>query len=475
MSDTAMTCAGGASEVRVLPADPFLSVRYHFGQLLGVQDFQDEQAYHRGRERLHAAWLHGQGVVWGLGVSAPAGDDDALIGEVQVEPGLAMDAAGNALYLDRRMCVDVARWYEEHRGGQGLEDVESEAEGGGTEAAFDAWVAVRLLACPTRPVPAMSEPCKGAASDTAFSRTVETVELTLVPGAPPDPGPWPYPRLRLLLGLRPPRHVGGGIAKEDREVLDALDHIAGLPEDERGPAALAAFRRFAALDVTERAPGGAEGDDPRFPVDGRPPVPLALVTGIRLTRASEDDPWTLEAADVDPTVRPALVATSTIQELTVGCCPGGAAATPAPGPGEGGDPAPDTPPAPPPAPGADAGGPRVDPDSVTVAGETVTFAVQGSLSKNSVAAAGVVVSAFDRNDGWVEVALESVDYDRGRSVVTVSLRAEPAGQLVRLIVRGTGPSPFLGTDMVPLAGAVGGPPGDQHDGNDFVFMTRTRS
>ena len=49
----------------LLPLSPFYTLSYHFGMLLGVDDFETEQAYHRAKQRLHNAWLHGEGVVWG--------------------------------------------------------------------------------------------------------------------------------------------------------------------------------------------------------------------------------------------------------------------------------------------------------------------------------------------------------------------------------------------------------------------------
>ena len=52
----------------VFTLNPFYALRYHFGMLLGVDDFETEQVYHRGKMRLHSAWLHRQGVVWGFNV-----------------------------------------------------------------------------------------------------------------------------------------------------------------------------------------------------------------------------------------------------------------------------------------------------------------------------------------------------------------------------------------------------------------------
>jgi hypothetical protein len=63
----------------------FRRLRYLYGQLLGVADFQAEQSYHREKLRLHNRCLHGYGVVCGLLVCPaddpkpcePAGIDEA--------------------------------------------------------------------------------------------------------------------------------------------------------------------------------------------------------------------------------------------------------------------------------------------------------------------------------------------------------------------------------------------------------------
>ena len=59
-------------------------------------------------------------------------------------------------------------------------------------------------------------------------------------------------------------------------------------------------------------------------------------------------------------------------------------------------------------------------------------------------------------------------WDEDQSV-TIKFDSAMAGKL-RLIARGTGATPLLGANHVPLAGGVGGVPGTKHDGHDFVFM-----
>lgn len=70
-------------------------VRYFAGQLLTVDDFVTEQAYWIERQRRHNRCLHGWGVIEGLEVS---------IGGLKlfVEPGMAIDCAGNEIFLGTR-------------------------------------------------------------------------------------------------------------------------------------------------------------------------------------------------------------------------------------------------------------------------------------------------------------------------------------------------------------------------------------
>jgi len=51
-----------------LPLPRFERVKYFYGQLLGVREFQSEQAYFFEKHRLHNRYLHGYGVVCGLEV-----------------------------------------------------------------------------------------------------------------------------------------------------------------------------------------------------------------------------------------------------------------------------------------------------------------------------------------------------------------------------------------------------------------------
>lgn len=431
---------------RIPPAGPFTSLRYHFGMLLGVDDFETEQDYQRGKMRLHNAWLHREGVVWGFAVEA-----DVPRGELRVGPGLALDAAGRELHLDAAACLDVAAWYAAH---------EDELTGSITETdgliELEAWVELRFRSCLTRPVPALADPCEGGATDTAFSREFETVELNLVGGTPPARSE-PYHRLRLLFGLADPVEEGGTVVADDQEVLDERARIAGLAEDQQPLELLAAFRRFAALDARDLEPAETpDGSDTTlFPGSDDAPIPLAAVH-VALRRSG--DGLVLDAATtVDETVRPAHVATATIQELLcgrLGVTAGG-------GGGGGGAPA-----------ASSAPGPQVDRETVTVEERTITFVADRPLQAASAEFTDAYRVSSLSDAGWKHVKVSRANYEAQASKVTLSLRADPGGDLVRLVVRGTGINPVVGVDFVPLAGAVGEAPGTEHEGRDFVHMLR---
>jgi len=105
VDSTACVASAQGAEDALLPVSPFTALQFHFGMLLGVDDLETAQAYPRGKIRMHNAWLHREGVVWGFGVAFNARN------ELTVNPGLGLDAAGHELHLDRQACVDLGAWY----------------------------------------------------------------------------------------------------------------------------------------------------------------------------------------------------------------------------------------------------------------------------------------------------------------------------------------------------------------------------
>ncbi|MCP3688975.1 MAG: hypothetical protein GY784_11215 [Gammaproteobacteria bacterium] len=448
----------------MLPVDPFRSLYVHFGMLLGVEDFRTLDAYHRGKMWFHTGWLHRQGVIWGLKVSI---DRDS--NEIRVAPGMAVDEMGRELYLMQPACLNLNSWYEEHKeDAEMLEIVETDEDTG--EVKFDAHVLIKFKACLNRQVPALTEPCDGSNATTAYSRVVETVELIMLPGKAPvwrdEPGQLPFHRLRLLFGLEQPLTDDDDVALDaDQAVIDVRSDILDMASADQPAAYLKWLRHFAALDEIEMSPAEVNQGASFSMFPGADPAPIPLADLLQLRLLADTSGWLVDGGAADNTIRPVHIPTSTIQELV--CGPMMAAVE-----GDSGDaPAPS-------APDDDAGGPRIDPESVRIIGEFIQFDIDsGPLMKASVDARGLSVTAFDTRDGWVTADIKKVKYTAPTGQVEVELRDAPGGNLVRLIVKGTGAYPFLGRNRIPLAGSTETPeiPGSKIDGNDFVTMLRVRS
>lgn len=411
----------------LLSLSPYSALSYHFGMLLGVDDFETEQAYHRAKHRLHNAWLHREGVIWGFGVSI---NEDS--GEVRVGPGLALDAAGHELHLEAEACLNVGKWFEKNQNDPNLEAETTDDE----TKILKAHVVIRFKACLTRQVPAFMEPCNNAGTGTAYSRVFETIEILMLPGPAPVKTP-PCHLLRLLFGLEAAQtDADGNVMPDDQDVFDALTAIQGLGEADRPAALMKAFHRFAALDEINLKPAKSEDDARTLLFPGRDDEVVVLAELTDLVLKKDNGGWVLTGGAVDNSVRPSHVATTTIQDLLCGPAFGTLASSAA-----------DT-------------GPRVDRDSIMfLTDKSIQFSVDKELQNSSVQTAAFSVSTFDAAQGWQVIKVNEAKYSGDEAkTVDLSLDGTLSG-LVRLIVFGTGPTPLLGTDLAPLEG-----------GNDFVDM-----
>ncbi|MDO9074800.1 MAG: hypothetical protein Q7U73_16205 [Rubrivivax sp.] len=310
-TDTLTDSASGCADTVPLPVSPYVALHPHYGMLLGVAEFEAEQAYHRGKQRLHNAWAHGWGVLWGLGVAV-----DMAKGEVAVAPGLALDGRGRELHNDLAQCLNVPRWFEAHRNDAGFEYTDSAGV-----IAFDAHVRIRHHACLTAPVPALADSCSNNASGTAYSRVYETVVIELVPGLAP-PRSHRHHLLRVLAGLDAVQtDEDGNPLPDDQAAADARAAIAAAAPADRVAVAAAALHDIAVLDgigeTTATPDEGSDSEDDSaaglFPVAGPTTLALADLHGVTLTSA--DGGSTLAVASVDPRVRSVLLPTATLQAL----------------------------------------------------------------------------------------------------------------------------------------------------------------
>jgi hypothetical protein len=88
---------------------------YATGMLLSAEDFEAEQNYHRSRLALALAGLHGYGTVAGLQVryqqDPPQRAGDAMIEQIMVEAGFAVDRLGRVIEVPGPACLRLDRWW----------------------------------------------------------------------------------------------------------------------------------------------------------------------------------------------------------------------------------------------------------------------------------------------------------------------------------------------------------------------------
>ena len=424
----------------LLPNQPYTAMNYHYGMLLGVDDFVTDQTYHRGKIRLHNAWLHGAGVIWGLKCTAHLDRS-----ELRVDPGLALDGYGRELHNDTPKCVNIVKWFAKHK-----DDPEFSFSETGNKITFEAHIIIRHRSCLMRPVPALLDTCEGTSSSTAYSRIHETVEILLKSGSAPTTPRRRNHLLRVLFGIdEPSEDKDGNILKLDREALDAREAIFTAPFETRTAIAMEKFKKIAALDSIHESPA-YDADDPEaylFPEDASAEV---LLANINIELKKEGDQWQLEKADVKNLVRDTLLATVSIQELLAGIGNNLYSSE-----------------------SSIELGPRVLPESVDFKDDTtLEFKVDKPLNPNTVVKELFAASQLVPDNFWQDISIDSTTLEPERVTVTVKFNTAPTGNF-RFVAIGTGSKPLMGANNLPLAGDTASSPngvsGPVH-GRDFVWM-----
>jgi hypothetical protein len=127
--------------------NPLERVNYFHGQILTADDFQAEQEYCLARFRRHNRYLHGWGTVCGLEVSV------VDLSEIIVQPGLAIDCAGNEIYVDAPVKMAIP------------------------QAGKVQFVVLQYEETQSAPVPVVSAEAGTPKEEKAFSRSVEGFHL----------------------------------------------------------------------------------------------------------------------------------------------------------------------------------------------------------------------------------------------------------------------------------------------------------
>lgn len=160
-------------------------LNYVLGQVLGVKDFQQEQAYFLHKARLHNRSLHGYGTVWGLDVTM-AGTGAEL--EIQVSPGFAIDTQGREVLVDALQCARLNTWLNAviSEGSTTVNrDTLKPIAGEGSPLAV--YVTLCYHPCPTGAQPILGNPCRtdsGEEGVIQYTRIRDDFELKLLPQPP---------------------------------------------------------------------------------------------------------------------------------------------------------------------------------------------------------------------------------------------------------------------------------------------------
>jgi hypothetical protein len=166
---------------------------YATGMLLDAQDFADEQTYHRGRLARALALLGAGGTVAGLEVKYRAAAAQRPE-KIEVAPGVAVDALGRLVEIQRPACLRLAIWFEGERAldnGDTLRRARLEqldrfvsprvnAAGPLPERAVVADVYVRFIACERGLTPSFAAGPFDALDAVSASRVRDAYELHLV-------------------------------------------------------------------------------------------------------------------------------------------------------------------------------------------------------------------------------------------------------------------------------------------------------
>jgi hypothetical protein len=435
--DSAVDTPGpGEASSSDLPNTPFEALRVAYGMLLGEEDFRVLMGHPRGKLMLHQSWLHGRGAVWGLGLRT---DGDLLT----VRPGLAVDGWGRELRLTASWCVSVSAWAQ-----RWLEDQETVVDC--ETVTVPVWIVAEYDACDGRPVPALANPCDVTRRHDDFSRTFESSRITMVERPPIDPPT--FRRARMLLGLDDLSDDAAG-----KQTSAALDDVARAPYDRRVATLVEHFRRLIAADEIELEPIDGSGGDQGGDCPPLAPVPEEEA-GVVLGRAcleiqAKGGCATLVGWEVDALVRPVLLPTRLVGELTCGLAPGvlGGSA------------------------GLDAGGPRLIRSSVSWTSDAskLVFCVTEPIAPGSEEGSVRISSLDDAGRGWSKDDVERIQLSADRREVRVFLDRRPTYDTVRIVVKGTGRTALFGADpRVPFAGLEGGPPGTEDDGHDAIVTMR---
>lgn len=135
----------------------FSRPRYFFGKLLSADDFTAEQNYLSEKQRLRNRFTLGEGIVSGLSVALRKNGSGQ---EVSLSPGLAIDHAGNEIFVHEAMACALP------------------------SSGKRIYVCLRYVEAETSPVPAILPDSDNVGNEVQNTRIEEGFEMTFEPTLP---------------------------------------------------------------------------------------------------------------------------------------------------------------------------------------------------------------------------------------------------------------------------------------------------
>jgi hypothetical protein len=156
-------------------------VRYFQRQLLAAEDMIADQEYFRQKMRRHNRFLHGWGVVCGLGVIPAPGRGPW---QVQIDSGYALGPYGDEIYVPEPVFLDLAGC------GPGADTdpcAPGRLSGGSTATGGVRFVAIKYAECLARPMLALPAGCGCDELACEYSRIRDSFQIGCLDQAPDDP------------------------------------------------------------------------------------------------------------------------------------------------------------------------------------------------------------------------------------------------------------------------------------------------
>ena len=167
------------------PLDPSQHVNYARGMVLGVDDFQQEFAYHSERNQWLARDAIGYGTLSGLKLY---GEDAGADGpRLHVTSGSALAMSGKLICVAADQCCVINKWLAKpDNAATVMRRLGVPTPSDGTTGTISLYLTLCYTDCQTAPVPVPGEPCRSEDELMAYSRIADDYCLELRADAPPQ-------------------------------------------------------------------------------------------------------------------------------------------------------------------------------------------------------------------------------------------------------------------------------------------------